>query len=248
MLATYREVLQDAGRPVQPLAIQLENEIPLGMGCGSSAAALCAGVLLADHFGGLSWTADQILHEAARREGHPDNVAACLMGGLTVSKTVAGQEPSGRGAYTVALTVGSDLPWRLLLALPHVSLPTAQARQLLPELLSRLDAVENVQATALLVAAFVQNRPDLLRIATEDRLHQPYRMNACPLLAALLPLAGKDGVYSVTLSGAGPSVLLIVGEEVALERVLAAGGNLVRDVLELSIAPRAVRQIREAAR
>ena len=236
MLATYSEVLQKAGKSILPLAIRLENEIPLGMGCGSSAAALCAGVLLANHFGELNWTRDQVLHEAARREGHPDNVAGCLLGALTMSKTVAAEMATGREAQTVALSVGADLPWRLLLALPHASLPTAKARQLLPEFYSRRDAVDNVQATALLVAAFAQNRPDLLRTATEDRLHQPYRMSACPLLAALLPLAGKDGVYSVTLSGAGPSVLLIVDPEVTVDSILMAGGKLVREVLEVSIA------------
>ncbi len=240
LLATYSEVLEEAGKPILPLAIRLENEIPLGMGCGSSAAALCAGVLLANHFGELNWTRDQILHEAARREGHPDNVAACLLGGLTMSKTIAAETETGRGAHTVALTVGSELPWRLLLALPDATLPTVEARQLLPDFYSRRDAVENVQATALLVAAFTQNRPDLLRIATEDRLHQPYRMRACPLLAALLPLAGKEGVYSVTLSGAGPSVLLIVAQGVAVERILTAGGKLVREVLEVSIATGAI--------
>ena len=236
MLSTYREVLSGAGRPVLALAIHLENQIPLGMGCGSSAAALCAGVLLANHFGELGWTQEQILHEAARREGHPDNVAACLLGGLTISKTVAPDERTERPGQTVALTVGAALPWRLLLALPQASLPTVEARQLLPATYPRQDAVRNVQATALLVAAFALNRQDLLQAATEDFFHQPYRLKACPLLAALLPLAGRNGVYSVTLSGAGPSVLLVVRQDVALEAVMATGGGLVREVLEVTIA------------
>jgi len=78
-------VLAAAGRPVLPLALVLHNEIPLGMGMGSSAAALLAGVLLANHFGELGWTGQQILEEACRREGHPDNVAACWLGGMTSS-------------------------------------------------------------------------------------------------------------------------------------------------------------------
>ncbi len=233
---TYEEILLAAGQRIAPLALMVENEIPLGMGCGSSAAALCAGVMLANHFGELRWGPEQILHEAARREGHPDNVAACLLGGLTTSKTIAPDPESGREGHTVALTLGAELGWRLLLALPHASLSTAAARRLLPETYSRRDAVNNVQSTALLVGAFALNRPDLLRMATEDRLHQPYRMEACPLLAALLPLAGKDGVQSVTLSGAGPSVLLIVEDGVAVNTIRQVGGALVAEVLEVSIA------------
>ncbi len=85
LLATYREVLAQQGQDAQPLSIRLENEIPLGMGCGSSAAALVAGVALASHFGDLKWSREEILTEASIREGHPDNVAACVLGGLTVS-------------------------------------------------------------------------------------------------------------------------------------------------------------------
>ena len=236
ILETYRDVLEGLGRPVRPLALALHNEIPLGMGCGSSAAALCAGVLLANHFGHLEWTEEQILHEAAQREGHPDNVAACLFGGLTVSKTSEEDPGTGGQASTVALSFGTDLPWRLLLVLPHASLSTTKARQLLPDVYRRADAIRNVQSTALLVSAFALNRPDLLWLATEDRLHQPYRMAACPLLHILLPLAGKNGVYSVTLSGAGPSVLLLAASSVSAATVREIAGREAADVLELSIA------------
>ncbi len=85
ILTTYTSVLSANSQPVTPLHLDLDNEIPLGMGCGSSAAALLAGVLLADHFGDLNWTSQQILEEACRREGHPDNVAACYLGGMTAS-------------------------------------------------------------------------------------------------------------------------------------------------------------------
>ncbi len=236
ILSTYRDLLENSGRPVPPLRLLLHNEIPLGMGCGSSAAALCAGVLLANHFGHLGWTNEEILHEAARREGHPDNVAACLLGGLTVSKTHPKEARLAVTGSTSALSFGADLPWRLLLALPHASLSTATARQLLPQLYSRADAVRNVQSTALLVGAFARNRPDLLYTATEDYLHQPYRMEVCPLLKALLPLAGRNGIHSVTLSGAGPSVLLIVKDGVSADLVRTHAGGLVAEVFELSIA------------
>lgn len=202
ILTTYVDVLASNAIYAPRLHLQLHNEIPLGMGCGSSASALLAGVLLANHFGNLNWTRQQILEETCRREGHPDNVAACLLGGMTISSM-------DDRAVTTA-TCGEDLDWALLLALPSASLATSTARALLPATYTRQDAVANIQATALLVAAFAQNRPNLLRTAMRDRIHQPYRMQACPLLPLLLPLADTHpAVYGVALSGAGPSVLLL---------------------------------------
>jgi homoserine kinase len=199
---TYRDVLNRACRPVLPLRLRVHNQIPLGMGCGSSAAALLAGVMLANHFGSLGWDHQACMEDACRREGHPDNVAACALGYMTISAVTAG--------VVTAATCGAGLGWRLLLALPSASLATERARALLPAIYSRSDAVSNVQRTGLLVAAFALGRDDLLRVAMQDRLHQPYRMDACPLLPRLLPLAGQSGVLGVALSGAGPGVLLIV--------------------------------------
>jgi len=201
ILTTYMDILANAGILAPGLHLQLNNEIPLGMGCGSSAAALLAGVLLANRFGDLNWTSQQILEEACRREGHPDNVAACYLGGMTASALTE------EGLVTA--TVGQNLTWQLLLALPATSLSTKKARALLPAHYSREDAVANIQATALLVAAFAQGRGDLLRTAMQDRLHQPYRKHACPLLPLLLPLTENAPFLGVALSGAGPSVLLI---------------------------------------
>jgi len=201
LLTTYIDVLAQAGHLSPRLHLQLHNEIPLGMGCGSSAAALLAGVLLANHFGKLNWNEERILEEACRREGHPDNVAACYFGGMTASKVTE------EGVITA--TFGRHLHWGLLLVVPSVSLATEKARALLPSHYSRADAVSNIQSTALLVAAFAHSRPDLLRTAMLDKIHQPYRAHACHLLPVLLPLARTEGVYGVALSGAGPSVLLL---------------------------------------
>jgi homoserine kinase len=204
ILTTYMDVLAVRGILAPALHLRLHNEIPVGMGCGSSASALLAGVLLANHFGNLNWTALEVLEEACRREGHPDNVAACYLGGMTVSAITK------NGLVTA--TCGQDLNWNLLLALPSVSLSTKKARALLPAHYSREDAVANVQATGLLVAAFAQGRGELLRTAMQDRLHQPYRAKTCPLLPLLLPLTERSegsAILGVALSGAGPSVLLI---------------------------------------
>jgi homoserine kinase len=201
ILGTYTEILAANGREAVPLRLKLENEIPLGMGCGSSAAALLAGVALANHFGGLDWSNQQILEEACRREGHPDNVAACWLGGMTVSAM--------NGSRVITATCGQNINWRLMLALPKASLSTSKARAMLPESYSKADAIANVQNTALLVAAFALDQPELLRTAMSDRFHQPYRQAACPLLPKLLPLINDPDIFGVSLSGAGPSVLLI---------------------------------------
>jgi homoserine kinase len=204
ILDTYRSVLSDAGRRIVPLRLTLHNEIPLGMGCGSSAAALLAGVALADHFGGLELGDAGIVSEASRLEGHPDNVAACWYGGFTVS--------TQQGDDVEVATFAGDPGWELVLAVQATSLATKQARALLPEIYTKADTVFNVQRASLLVAAFAQGRLGLLRTAMRDRMHQPYRMEACPLLKQLLPLAGEPEIAGVALSGAGPSVLLFLAE------------------------------------
>ena len=228
---TYRDILQRAGRPVIPLRLELNNDIPLGMGCGSSAAALLAGVYLANHFGTLGWGQHACLEEAARREGHPDNVAACALGYLTVSAVAENG--------VVAATCGQAIPWRLLLALPSASLATEKARALLPHIYNRSDVVANIQRTALLVSAFSLGRGDLLRVAMQDRLHQPYRMEACPLLPRLLPLAGEPGILGVALSGAGPSVLLVVAPDAiasASARIREAAADPSLEIIQTTIA------------
>ena len=226
ILETYRSVLEARKRPAPALRLAVENEIPLGMGCGSSAAARLAGVALANHFGELEMTAAAIVAEASRREGHPDNVAACWHGGFTVSV------PAG-DAVTAATFPGDGI-WQLLLALPANGLATEAARAMLPEALSRADAVFNVQRAALLTAAFAQGRLDLLRVAMEDRMHQPHRRKACALLEHLESLHHASEFAGIALSGAGPALLGILAERATLvmaeERLRAVLGGEVEIV------------------
>jgi homoserine kinase len=218
ILETYAGVLERAGVAVLPLRLKLHNEIPLGMGCGSSAAALLAGAALADHFGALGMGDAGIVAEASRIEGHPDNVAACWYGGMTVSgQTVCApahdDETVMNGAPGVEVaTFAGDAGWQMMLAVQASSLATKKARALLPEIYSKADAIFNVQRVALLVAAFAQGRMELLKMAMQDRMHQPYRMEACPLLAKLLPLMEEPKIAGVALSGAGPSALVFLSE------------------------------------
>jgi len=240
ILNTYREVLEAAARPLTPLSLKIANDIPIGKGCGSSAAARLAGIALAVHFGRLRWTDAQIIGEASRREHHPDNASACWMGGLTVARM------SGEAEAQV-VCVRPKGKWPLLLAVPEQSLSTEEARRVLPAQYSRADAVTNVQNSMLLLAAFTQGRHDLLSAALEDRIHQPYRATLCPLLPCLQELKGKEGILGAALSGAGPSVLMFLDPRASVGRtrkLVAAHlsrNGLTAELLSTSIAARGAR-------
>jgi homoserine kinase len=240
ILTTYREVLKASGREVTPLALEIDNDIPIGKGCGSSAAARLAGIALAVQFGRLRWSDAQIIGEASRREHHPDNASACWLGGLTVARM------SGEADAQVVRILPKG-KWPLLLAVPEQSLSTEAARRGLPAQYSRADAVINVQHSMLLLAAFTQGRPDLLPAALEDRIHQPYRAALCPLLPCLQELGAKDGVLGAALSGAGPSVLVFADRRASLQtvrkRVAAqlSANRLTAELLPTSITTRGAR-------
>jgi homoserine kinase len=208
ILETYQQLMRDHERAIIPLAIRTANEIPLGMGCGSSAAARLAAIALAVHFGELGWDTERVLKEAYKLEGHPDNVAACWLGGF-VSAVCEG---------TKVRVARADPPaeWQAIVALPEEPLSTSKARAVLPASYPLEDVVSNLQSVAVLALAFAQGRGDLLRLAMRDRIHQPYRAPFTPLLPILLPLVGTHGILGVALSGAGPAVLVIVDEEQSL--------------------------------
>lgn len=237
ILNTYREVLQAAGREIKPLALRIANEIPIGKGCGSSAAARLAGIALAVRFGRLGWTDAQIIGEASRREHHPDNAAACWIGGLCVARMRSDAEAQ-------IACIRPKGKWPLLLVVPGQSLATEAARRALPAQYSRADAVTNIQNSMLLLAAFTQGDPRLLAAALEDRIHQPYRAALCPLLPSLQELKGKAGILGAALSGAGPSVLLFLDPKSSVaktQKVVAAhlaSAGLPAELLPTSITRR----------
>jgi homoserine kinase len=214
ILEIYKGLLESHGKPVVPLAIRMVNGIPLGMGCGSSAAGRLAAIVLAVHFGRLGWSSERILEEACALEGHPDNAAACWLGGFVAAAF------EGRTVHVARVVPPSE--WRAIVVLPAEPLATSKARAVLPASYSRADVVANIQSAALLGLAFAQARTDLLRIAMKDRIHQPYRAPICPLLPPLLPLAGDHGILGAALSGAGPAVLVVVGSESGLAPASAA--------------------------
>jgi homoserine kinase len=189
----------------QPPGISLDcrNEVPQGFGLGSSAAAIVAGLLAARELAGEAGAAalgpSELLQLATDLEGHPDNVAACLSGGLTISWVTA---------TTVKLVQLVPLPGLApILCLPSVPLATESARLVLPEDIPHAHAAANSARAALLVAGLT-GRPELLLDATEDFLHQPYRAAAMPATAALIDRLRAANIAAM-VSGAGPAVLAL---------------------------------------
>jgi homoserine kinase len=213
---TALKVASDTGRLLPKVQMRIHNEIPLGRGLGSSAAALSAGVIIADRLLGLNWPVDRLLDEAARIEGHPDNVAACMLGSIVVSAI-------DRHGETHAIRL--ELPeWcGVAVVVPDFILPTVEARQVLPASYSKDDAIFNVQRAGLLIAALSTGNRRAFPTALEDRFHQPYRGPLVPGLAEILELRAP-GLLGCALSGAGPSVLVF------FERGCEAVCELVRGV------------------
>jgi homoserine kinase len=227
ILGIYRRLLVENGKRVIPLALRMENAIPLGMGCGSSAAGRLAAIALAVHFGRLGWSSQRILEEASELEGHPDNAAACWLGGFVTAAN------DGKTVHVARVAPPSG--WRTLIVLPATPLATSKARAVLPASYSGEDVVMNIQSAPLLAMAFAQGRGDLLRVAMRDRIHQPYRAPICPLLPRLLPLAGEYGILGAALSGAGPAVLVILDGEKSVDLARAAVHQAACGLLEPEI-------------
>jgi homoserine kinase len=217
-----RQVYEAAGRAFKGVTLRCVNRVPTARGLGSSAAAWVGGLVAGNALLGSPLSREVLLAMAARAEGHPDNVAAALFGGLTVSCTLA----DGRVA-TVSLPVPGAVRWVVLV--PETTSATAEARAVLPESVPRADAVFNVQRVSLLLAALQAGRLDLLGTALDDRLHQPYRTRLFPWLPAVAEAARAAGALGCVLSGAGPSLLAAVHEDAevvarSMEGALAAAG------------------------
>jgi homoserine kinase len=200
VVGTWRDSLgQNDG-----VRIRMVNRIPLSRGLGSSAAAAVGGVAAAAALAGASLEPEAALDLAVSLEGHPDNVAAALLGGLTVATLVEGR------VRAVELPVPAAL--RAVAVIPAFPLATAKARKALPAMVPRSDAVFNVGRVALLLAALQTGRLELLREATQDRLHQPYRGSLVPGMVEVLAEGERAGALACYLSGAGPTLLALTGE------------------------------------
>lgn len=198
------KVFEKVGKRPAGLRIHEVNNVPLGSGMGSSAATIVGGVAAANALvdGGLS--RDELLRLAHEIEGHPDNVAAALFGGLTLVSASA-EELLAR-----ALPVP---PLKVVIVLPHLRLSTAEARAALPAHVPLKDAVFNIGHAVFTVQALTSGDLDLLRWAVADRLHQPYRKNLIAGYDAVTSAARTAGAVAVALSGAGPSLVAFAADK-----------------------------------
>ena len=196
---TALAMARDLGAALEPIELEIDNAIPIGKGLGSSAAALTAGVVIADQLLGLHWKAHRILDEAARIEGHPDNVAASVLGSIVASAET--------GGAVRAVKLPMPERYNIAVVVPDFELPTSTARSVLPPSYSRQDVIFNIQRAALLMAALATGSTSAFPTALEDRMHQPYRASLVPGLEEILKLRAP-GLLGCTLSGAGPSVLV----------------------------------------
>jgi homoserine kinase len=185
------------GQSPTGLHIRAGNGIPTGSGLGSSAAAVVGGLAAANALYGGSLTRSAILRLATQLEGHPDNAAAALFGGLTIVS--AAEEELMHASLEIP-------PLKVAVALPNVRLSTAEARAALPRQVPLADAVFNLSRTAFVVQALQQGDYEMLAWAMSDRLHQPYRRKLIPGFDAAMAAARTAGARAVTLSGAGPSL------------------------------------------
>jgi homoserine kinase len=200
------------GQQLPGLRLKAHNQIPHGRGMGSSGAAVVSGIMAAKGLldGIVDMTERDLLELATELEGHPDNVAPALFGGLTI----AWEDEAGPHHKKLFVHRGVS-PLELV---PSHKMSTALARSLQPDSVPHDDAVFNVSRSALLIAALTQS-PELLLSATEDRLHQDYRAAAMPETDALIRLMRSNG-HAAVVSGAGPSVLVLASDPA--ERIEAA--------------------------
>ena len=188
------------GTEVLGLRVECNNAIPQGRGLGSSAGALVAGLVLASELTYARASEDELLQMANAIEGHPDNVAACLLGAMTI----AWLEDDGT-ANSVSMNVHPDVS--PVLGIPETELDTHKARGLIPESIPHVDAAFNAGRSALLVAAMIGD-PDFLLEATEDKLHQPFRAQAYSESMALVEQL-RAAEVAACISGAGPTVIAL---------------------------------------
>ena len=217
---TALSVAARAHSTLPPIQLAIHNDIPLGKGLGSSAAALTAGVVIAEKLLDLGWKPSRILDEAARLEGHPDNVAACVMGSVVASAV----EPGGT-TKSIRLEMPSNFD--VAVVVPNYAVPTREARAILPDCYAPADVVFNIQRSALLIAALATGNTSVFPTALDDRLHQPFRAKLVPGLEEILRLR-EPGLLGCALSGAGPGVLVF------FERGASSVCELVRNIFAMN--------------
>ncbi len=195
---------QILGQAIPAMRIKATNRIPLASGLGSSAAAIISGLAAANHLAGGKLTKNDLLGLASELDGHPDNVAASLFGGLTL----VGHGPDGLLSRRI-----STAELKLVIAVPDLALPTVEMRRILPEEVPLADAVANLANCAFTIEALREGDFALLSASMVDRLHQPYRKQYIPAYDQVFAAALSAGAASMAISGSGPSMIAFAANE-----------------------------------
>ena len=201
----YRSMMtlfDEVGYKPKGLRLVLENNVPVTRGLGSSSAGIVGGLLAANELSGALLDKEALLDMAARIEGHPDNVAPAILGGMTVNVT------EKRKIRYAKADVPEDL--RFAAFVPDFTLSTKKSREILPKTVSVKDAVFNMSRSALLMSSIMTGKYENIRTATQDRLHQRFRKKFIPNIDEVFAAARKAKALGIYLSGAGPTVVAVV--------------------------------------
>ena len=205
MLRALQYYFDAVGQPAPDVHISTRNVIPVARGLGGSSAGIVSGLMAGNALAGDLMSSDDLLNMAVAIEGHPDNVAPAILGGIVVGVM------DGKRLVTDSLPVPPGL--RTVVFVPTFEMPTEQARAILPKEVSRADVIYNLSRTALFAAAMVSGKLDLLTEAMRDRLHQPYRTAMFPAMPNIISAAVQAGALGACLSGAGSSILALVSSQ-----------------------------------
>ena len=215
-------------RSADGIAFRIKSEIPLAAGLGSSAAAIVAGLLAADHLYELAQEPEDVLARAAEIEGHPDNVAAALYGGFVIC--------SRDGDTLTSTRLDPPQGVEAVVVVPSEQVPTEEARKAVPDQVPLADAVANISAAAELVLGIQRSDLTLIGRGLADRIHQPHRAHLYPRSMAIVEEAPRMGAIGATISGAGPTVLVWTFWQSTGE-VMKALGERVGDWAEVQRVP-----------
>lgn len=214
VLVAIKKIFSHAKKSMPCFKLIMENNIPLARGLGSSSSAIVAGLIAGNHFLGNIFSKEDILNFANDLEGHPDNVAPAIYGGITISYLQSG------GAGKVNLNIPQDL--QLIAVVPEFSLATKLAREALPAAVPYKDVIFNLGRVSLLTASFEQNNLELLRTALDDKIHQPYRAYLIPNMSEVFEIALNKGAYGTVISGAGSTLMAFANKNIACHEIGAA--------------------------
>ena len=218
----------EAGQKLPPVRVRCENNIPLSRGLGSSAAAISSGLVAANFMVGNLFESNELLEMAATIEGHPDNVAAAILGNLQLV-IVEDQQ-----LYTVSISPPEDL--QLVIFVPDVRISTDDARRVLPSAVTISDAVYNASRVGLLVAGMLTGHTEYFHHSVQDKLHQPYRELLFPAMKVIFKAAEDAGALGVFLSGSGSTIMALTkGREMTVAYEMGEAARQTGVVGELRI-------------